>query len=161
VASSTNPATSTANRAPNTIPSLCPNTARGIPAAARSVRRRGRVSGLRGDPSATESTRSAESSPGGSSRGSAASPLLARPQITWAASASSRRVTYRVRPASRTWLGAGSPNAAATNDGAAMAELDSTAQSGKKLRIRSPRPVLKIRITSRRSGLSSWARSAA
>ena len=42
-----------------------------------------------------------------------------------------------------------------------MAELDSTAQSGKKLRIRSPSPVLKIRITSLRSGLTSWARSAA
>ena len=42
-----------------------------------------------------------------------------------------------------------------------MDELDSTAQSGKKLRIRSPSPVLKIRMTSRRSGFRSWARSAA
>ena len=73
----------------------------------------------------------------------------------------SRRATYRVRPDTRTWLGAGSPSAAATNDGAAMAEPDSTAQSLKKVRIRSPRLVLKMATTSRRSGLSSWARRAA
>ena len=40
-----------------------------------------------------------------------------------------RRATYRVRPATLTWLGAGSPSAAATKDGAAIDEPDSTAQS--------------------------------
>ena len=55
----------------------------------------------------------------------------------------------------------GLPSAAATNEGAAIEELDSTAQSGKKLRIRSPSPVLKMRMTSLRPGLTSWARSAA
>ena len=98
---------------------------------------------------------------GGSSPGTVRSPGLARPHSTWVVSACPLRATYRVRPASRTWLGVGSPNAAATNDGAAMAELDSTAQSGKNARIRSPSPVLKMRITMRRSGLRSWARSAA
>jgi hypothetical protein len=81
--------------------------------------------------------------------------------MKWAASVSPRRATNSVRPASRTWLGVGSPNAAATNEGAAIEELDRTAQSEKKLRIRSPSPVLKILITSRRSGLRSWARRAA
>ena len=71
------------------------------------------------------------------------------------------RTTYRVRPATLIWLGAGSPSAAATKDGAAIDEPDSTAQSWKKVRIRSPRLVLKILTTSRSSGLSSCARSAA
>jgi len=71
------------------------------------------------------------------------------------------RTTYRVRPATRTWLGAGSPSAAATKDGAAIDEPDSTAQSVKNEFIRSPSLVLKILTTSRSSGLSSWARSAA
>ena len=71
------------------------------------------------------------------------------------------RATYRVRPATLTWLGAGSPSAAATKDGAAIDEPDSTAQSWKKVCIRSPRLVLKILTTSRSSGLSSCARSAA
>jgi hypothetical protein len=69
--------------------------------------------------------------------------------------------TYRVRPATRTWLGAGSPSAAATKDGAAIDEPDSTAQSVKNVLIRSPRLVLKILTTSRSPGLSSCARSAA
>ncbi len=72
-----------------------------------------------------------------------------------------RRTTYRVRPATLIWLGAGSPSAAATKDGAAIDEPDSAAQSWKKVRIRSPRLVLKILTTSRSSGLSSCARSAA
>ena len=66
-----------------------------------------------------------------------------------------------VRLAIRTWLGAGAPSAAATMDGAAICASDSTAQSAKKLRIRSPSPALKIAMTIRRSGLSSAARSAA
>ena len=74
---------------------------------------------------------------------------------------SSRLATYSVRPASRTWLGVGSPSEAATNDGAAIEASASTAQSVKKVRMRSPRLVLKMATTSRRSGLSSWARSAA
>ena len=78
-----------------------------------------------------------------------------------AALTSSRRATYSVRPDSRTWLGAGSPSAAATKAGAAMPDSDSTAQSVKKVRIRSPRPVLKMEMTSRRAGLISWARRAA
>ncbi len=66
-----------------------------------------------------------------------------------------------VRLAIRTWLGAGSPSAAAISDGAAICASDSTAQSAKKLRMRSPRPALKIAMTSRSRGLSSCARSAA
>ena len=62
---------------------------------------------------------------------------------------SSRLATYMVRLAIRTWLGAGSPSAAATRDGAAICASDSTAQSAKNVRIRSPRPALKIAMTSR------------
>ncbi len=123
---------------------------------ARSGRRRGLASGLRGVPSATARTSAAVCSSGGSRRGeTASSSVTASPHTKCAASVSSRRATYRVRPASLTWLGAGSPSAAATNDGAAIAEPESTAQSWKNARIRSPRPVLKIATTSRRSGFSS------
>ena len=87
--------------------------------------------------------------------------MTASPQTTCPRSVSSRRATYRVRPDTRTWAGTGSPSAEATNDGAAMAEPDSTAQSLKKVLIRSPRLVLKIARTSRRSGLTSVARRAA
>jgi hypothetical protein len=66
-----------------------------------------------------------------------------------------------VRLAIRTWLGAGSPSAAATREGAAITASDSTAQSAKNVRIRSPSPALKMAMTSRMSGLSSCARSAA
>jgi hypothetical protein len=79
----------------------------------------------------------------------------------WSAPTSSRRATYMVRLAIRTWLGAGSPSAAATNDGAAICDSDSTAQSGKNVRIRSPSPALKMAMTRRSPGLSSCARSAA
>jgi hypothetical protein len=51
--------------------------------------------------------------------------------------------------------GRGSPKAAATKDGADIDDPESTAQSRKKERIRSPRLVLNIATTSRRSGLSS------
>ena len=57
----------------------------------------------------------------------------ARPQMIWSAPTSSRLATYIVRLAIRTWLGAGSPSAAATSDGAAICASDSTAQSAKKL----------------------------
>ena len=72
-----------------------------------------------------------------------------------------RRATNSVLPATLIWLGAGSPRAAATNDGADMDEPDSTAQSRKNVLMRSPRLVLKMATTRRSSGLSSWARSAA
>ena len=101
----------------------------------------------RGVPSATASTRSASVSgaSGGSSRvAPAGSPGTARRHITWPCSTSSRLATYSVRPDTRTWLGAGSPRAAATNDGAAIAVPDSTVQSGKKPWMCSPSRRLKM-----------------
>lgn len=66
-----------------------------------------------------------------------------------------------MRPATRTWLGAGSPSAAATNDGAAIAPSESTAQSLNSVRIRAPSEVFDIRMTRRAPGLSSCTRNAA
>ncbi len=162
VASSTKPTTSTQNSAVNAAPTLLLTSARSARSAVPSGCRRGRASGSRGvavghrqhQPGAGRLRRAQVGLGGiGADRVS--------PQTMWSLLTSSRRATYRVRPASRTWLGAGSPSAAATNDGAAIADSDSTAQSVKNVRIRSPRPVLKIAMTSRRSGLISWARSAA
>src|SRR5262249_33776265 len=62
-----------------------------------------------------------------------------------------RRATYSVRPATLMWLGAGSPSAAAPNDGADIDELDRTAQSRKNGRIPPPRPVVEMATTKRRS----------
>ena len=139
---------------------MCHRSPRTVPAVACSALRR-RVSGSRGVPSATASTRSAFCSSRGSSRGALEALEAASPQSTWFGSASSRRATYRVRPDTRTWLGAGSPKAAAANDGADIAVPTSTAQSGKYARTWSPRPGLKTPSTSRMSGFSSRARNAA
>ncbi len=160
-ASSANPAPSRAVRVANAAPNLFPNRVRASRQPARTGLRPRRASGLRGVPSATASTSPSLADSGGSSRGDGASAVAARPQTRCCGLTSARLATYSVRPASRMWLGAGSPSAAATKDGAAMAESDSTAQSAKNIRIRSPSPVLKIATTRRRSGLSSWARSAA
>ena len=160
VASSTNPATAAANRAANPRPSRCQTSPRSICRAVRTGSRR-RASGLRGVPSAMASTRSAFCSSGGSSRGSVEPLEAASPHSTWPGSASSRRATYRVRPDTRTWLGAGSPKAAAVKEGADIAVPTRTAQSGKNARTWSPRPGLNTARTSRISGFSSRARSAA
>ncbi len=161
VASSPKPTPITASSAVKTSPNLCHTSRRSSPAAARAGLRR-RVSGLRGVPSATASTRSAPSAPGGSSRGCSWSSVgEASPQITAPAATSSGLATYRVRRCSRTWLGAGSPSASATNDGAAMAVPDSTVQSGNSIRMWSPSLPLKMASTSRSPGLSSVARSPA
>src|SRR5262249_18336389 len=144
-----NPAASSANRPRKAIPSLCQNNARAAASRARTGRRRCRVSGSRGAPSATASTRSAGLVSGGSRAGeSGSSSVIASPQMTCRRSMALLRTTYRVRPATLTWLGAGSPSAAATKEGAAIDEADSTAQSWKKVRIRPPRLVLKILTTS-------------
>ena len=66
-----------------------------------------------------------------------------------------------MRFCTRTWLGAGSPSAAATNDGADIAVPDSTVQSGNSILMWSPSRRLKMASTSRRSGFSSCARSPA
>ena len=55
----------------------------------------------------------------------------ASPHSTWPGGASLAPATYRVRPDSRTWLGAMSPSAAATSAGAASWLRDSTVQSRK------------------------------
>jgi hypothetical protein len=86
---------------------------------------------------------------------------VARPQITAPGATSSGRATYSVRRCTRTWLGAGSPSAAATNDGADMAVPDSTVQSGKNVRMCSPSRPLNTASTSRIPGLSSCARKPA
>ena len=77
----------------------------------RSGWRRRLVSGSRGVPSATASTSSALVSSRREQVGRAGRRCGRRPQITCPGSTSSRLATYRVRPASRTWLGAGSPSA--------------------------------------------------
>ena len=85
-------------------------------------------------PSATASTRSASPlrSSGGDELGAVARVVGDRePAEHVARRTSARLATYRVRPDSRTWLGAGSPSAAATSAGAASWLLDSTVQSRK------------------------------
>ena len=93
VASSTKPTPITASSAVKTSPNLCQTSRRSRPTAARAGLRR-RVSGLRGVPSATASTRSAGPPPGGSSRGDAwSSAGVARPQITAPGATSAGRAT--------------------------------------------------------------------
>ena len=137
--SSAKPATMMASSTVNNTPNLFMTIRRSTPAAARTGSRR-RVSGLRGVPSATASTRSAPAVPGGTSRGEARSSAgLTRPHSTWLLVTSPGRATYMVRRWTRMWLGAGSPSAAATNAGADIAVPDSTVQSGNSIRMWSPR----------------------
>ena len=63
------------------------------------------------------------------------------------ASTSSRRTTYKVRPLTRMCVGPSRPSAAATNDGAAIAASDSTAQSANSVRTRWPKLMLNCRST--------------
>ncbi len=159
-----NPAIMASNSTRKIRPNLFHTSLRAIPKAVRTGCRR-LASGSRGVPSATASTR-LSGSPGSSSgaiswvvpAGSSGTP---RPQTACPGGTSWYLATYSVRLDTRTWLGAGSPSAAATNDGAATALLDSTVQSRKKPRMCSPSRRLNAATTRRRSGFSSWARSPA
>lgn len=156
------------------MPSLRLSAARIARAAARTGRRRRADRARRfaatacpaACPEASARTRSVgKRSPGSGSAGSTVtSPeavVAVRAQTTYFSGTSPRRARYRVRPACRKCVGATSPSAAATNAGADMAASDSTAQSSKSRRTPYPRPVLNIRMTSRRSGSTDWAQSAA
>src|SRR5215471_19323202 len=77
---------------------------------------------------ATASTRFALPASRGSRPGDTGSCVIASPQTMRRAWTSPRRATYKVRPATLMWLGAGWPRAAATNDGADIDEPDRTAQ---------------------------------